>query len=61
MCPCHGGVYYQDGSRASGPPERGLFEYNYKIEGGHLMIEAGELPTLSTRASLREGSKGCQG
>ncbi len=27
MCPCHGGVYYSDGSRASGPPERGLFEY----------------------------------
>jgi Rieske Fe-S protein len=61
MCPCHGGVYYQDGSRASGPPERGLFEYQYKVEGGHLMIEAGQLPTLSTRASLREGSKGCQG
>src|SRR6202161_3974008 len=20
MCPCHGGAYYQDGSRASGPP-----------------------------------------
>ena len=27
MCPCHGGAYYADGSRASGPPERGLFEY----------------------------------
>jgi nitrite reductase/ring-hydroxylating ferredoxin subunit len=27
LCPCHGGAYYQDGSRASGPPERGLFEY----------------------------------
>ena len=27
MCPCHGGAYYEDGSRASGPPERGLFEY----------------------------------
>src|SRR5579863_9832827 len=27
MCPCHGGAYYRDGSRASGPPERGLFEY----------------------------------
>ena len=26
MCPCHGGVYYEDGSRASGPPPRGLFE-----------------------------------
>jgi menaquinol-cytochrome c reductase iron-sulfur subunit len=25
MCPCHGGAYYEDGSRASGPPERGLF------------------------------------
>ncbi|HSY11410.1 MAG TPA: Rieske (2Fe-2S) protein [Verrucomicrobiae bacterium] len=61
MCPCHGGVYYQDGGRASGPPERGLFEYKYKVEGGHLMIEAGQLPTLSTTASLREGSKGCQG
>ena len=48
MCPCHGGVYYQDGSRASGPPERGLFEYKYKVDGGHLMIEAGELPTFST-------------
>ena len=61
MCPCHGGVYYQDGSRASGPPPRGLFEYPYKVEGGRLMIEAGQLPTLSTSASLRTRSKGCQG
>ena len=45
MCPCHGGAYYQDGSRASGPPERGLFEYPYKIDNGLLTIEAGELPT----------------
>jgi Rieske Fe-S protein len=45
MCPCHGGAYYRDGSRASGPPERGLFEYPYKIENGELNIEAGQLPT----------------
>jgi len=45
MCPCHGGVYYEDGARASGPPERGLFEYAYKIEEGKLYIKAGELPT----------------
>jgi menaquinol-cytochrome c reductase iron-sulfur subunit len=45
MCPCHGGAYYQDGSRASGPPERGLFEYQYKIEEGKLFIKAGEMPT----------------
>jgi menaquinol-cytochrome c reductase iron-sulfur subunit len=45
MCPCHGGAYYRDGSRASGPPERGLFEYSYKIENGVLAINAGQLPT----------------
>jgi Rieske Fe-S protein len=45
MCPCHGGAYYRDGSRASGPPERGLFEYPYKIENGVLTINAGQLPT----------------
>ena len=47
MCPCHGGVYYADGSRASGPPERGLFQYPYRVENDRLMIEAGHLPTLA--------------
>jgi Rieske Fe-S protein len=50
MCPCHGGVYYADGSRASGPPERGMFEYKYRIVGDELQISAGQLPTLSTEA-----------
>jgi menaquinol-cytochrome c reductase iron-sulfur subunit len=45
MCPCHGGAYYRDGSRASGPPERGLFEYPYKVKDGLITIQAGELPT----------------
>jgi Rieske Fe-S protein len=45
MCPCHGGAYYRDGSRASGPPERGLFEYPIKIQNGAITIHAGELPT----------------
>jgi nitrite reductase/ring-hydroxylating ferredoxin subunit len=45
MCPCHGGVYYEDGSRASGPPERGLFQYPFKILEGNLQIQAGEMPT----------------
>ena len=47
MCPCHGGVYYEDGSRASGPPPRGLYEYEFKIKDGQLLVRAGELPTLS--------------
>jgi Rieske Fe-S protein len=61
MCPCHGGVYYADGSRASGPPERGLFEYRWKVQRGELLIEAGELPTPGGRglASLVARSPRC--
>jgi Rieske Fe-S protein len=47
MCPCHGGVYYADGSRASGPPPRGLYQYEHKVEAGQLWVRGGELPTLS--------------
>jgi menaquinol-cytochrome c reductase iron-sulfur subunit len=52
LCPCHGGAYYADGSRASGPPERGLFEYEHKVEGDTLMISAGKMPTLANDASI---------
>jgi menaquinol-cytochrome c reductase iron-sulfur subunit len=55
MCPCHGGAYYQDGSRASGPPERGLFQYPYKIEQGKLLIKAGEMPTPGRAANTKHG------
>jgi menaquinol-cytochrome c reductase iron-sulfur subunit len=51
MCPCHGGVYYSDGSRASGPPERGLFEYGWKIEQGELHIKTGDMPTPGAPAA----------
>jgi Rieske Fe-S protein len=47
MCPCHGGAYYADGARASGPPPRGLFKYDFKIEGGELLIKGGQIPTLA--------------
>ncbi|MGH9715566.1 MAG: ubiquinol-cytochrome c reductase iron-sulfur subunit [Candidatus Acidiferrales bacterium] len=49
MCPCHGGVYYADGSVAAGPPPRGLFKYPNKLQEGELLILAGQLPTLSTK------------
>ena len=52
MCPCHGGAYYRDGSRASGPPERGLFEYAAKVQDGLVTIQAGELPTPGATAAL---------
>jgi Rieske Fe-S protein len=59
MCPCHGGAYYADGTRASGPPERGLFEYPYKVDGGKLLIRAGELPTPGPSAAINSERPPC--
>jgi Rieske Fe-S protein len=66
MCPCHGGAYYADGARASGPPERGLFTYDTKIVNGELQIDAGQMPTLSNTAKLvqiqnAQGGSPCAG
>jgi len=47
LCPCHGGAYYEDGTRAAGPPPRGLFQYDHKIEKGQLWVKGGQMPTLS--------------
>ena len=59
LCPCHGGVYYRDGSRASGPPERGLFEYPYKVENGMVTIHAGELPTPGSTVAMAGERRPC--
>lgn len=47
LCPCHGGAYYEDGARAAGPPPRGLYQYDHKIDAGQLWVKGGEMPTLS--------------
>jgi Rieske Fe-S protein len=46
MCPCHGGVYYADGERASGPPPRGLYHCVWRVRRGQLEIQAPHYPTL---------------
>lgn len=46
MCPCHGGVYYATGERASGPPPRGLFHCVSRVRDGKLEIQAPHYPTL---------------
>ena len=50
MCPCHGGVYYANGERASGPPPRGLFRCVYRVkragEALQLEVRAPHYPTL---------------
>jgi Rieske Fe-S protein len=46
MCPCHGGVYYADGAHASGPPPRGMFRCDWRVEDGKLQVRAPHYPTL---------------
>ncbi len=46
LCPCHGGVYYADGSHASGPPPRGLYHCVWRVRRGQLQIQAPHYPTL---------------
>jgi menaquinol-cytochrome c reductase iron-sulfur subunit len=46
MCPCHGGVYYENGERASGPPTRSLFHCVWRVRAGQLEVQAPHLPTL---------------
>jgi len=48
LCPCHGGAFYADGAHAAGPPPRGLYVYEHKVENGELQIKAGNLPTLAS-------------
>ena len=46
MCPCHGGVYYSNGAHASGPPPRGLYHCDWRVQNGKLEVRAPHYPTL---------------
>lgn len=46
LCPCHGGVFYADGSVAGGPPQRPLFEREWQVAGDRLMVRQQALPTV---------------
>ena len=48
LCPCHGGVYYKDGSVAAGPPPRPLFRYDVRIENGEVKINSVVVPISTT-------------
>jgi menaquinol-cytochrome c reductase iron-sulfur subunit len=44
MCPCHGGVYYEDGSVAAGPPPHGLTRYPVRVRDGAVEIHTEPIP-----------------
>lgn len=47
MCPCHGGVYYKDGSVAAGPPPHALQQYPVRAQGDRVQIEWQPLPNVA--------------
>ncbi len=56
MCPCHGGVYYEDGERASGPPPRGMFPCVWRVhKDGALEVQAPHYPSMQD--TLRKPAK----
>jgi Rieske Fe-S protein len=50
-CPCHGGEFYADGSRASGPPPRGLYHCVWRTRDGQLEIRPPHYFTLQSAES----------
>ncbi|MBV6433788.1 MAG: Cytochrome b6-f complex iron-sulfur subunit [Bryobacteraceae bacterium] len=44
MCPCHGGVFYKDGTVASGPPPKPLATYPVRLRDGNVEILTTGLP-----------------
>ena len=48
MCPCHGGVYYKDGSVAAGPPPKPLVRYQVRVENGEVRMNPVVVPISTT-------------
>jgi menaquinol-cytochrome c reductase iron-sulfur subunit len=44
MCPCHGGVYNQDGTVAAGPPPHPLPQYAVRVNEGQVEIRTDPIP-----------------
>jgi menaquinol-cytochrome c reductase iron-sulfur subunit len=44
LCPCHGGVYYADGSVSAGPPPEPLPTYPVRVRAGRVEIQTSPIP-----------------
>jgi menaquinol-cytochrome c reductase iron-sulfur subunit len=44
MCPCHGGVYYKDGTVAAGPPPKPLIRYQVRVVNDEVQLKAAAIP-----------------
>jgi len=44
ICPCHGSVYYEDGTVAAGPAPYSLQRFQVRVRGGQVELENRPLP-----------------
>jgi menaquinol-cytochrome c reductase iron-sulfur subunit len=44
LCPCHGGVYYADGTVSAGPPPKRLPTYPVRVRAGQVEIQTSPIP-----------------
>jgi menaquinol-cytochrome c reductase iron-sulfur subunit len=46
LCPCHGGVYYPDGTVSAGPPPKPLPQYPVRVHDGQVEILTSPIPIV---------------
>ena len=44
LCPCHGGIFAQDGQRLAGPPRTPMVRYSHRVREGLLEIDIASVP-----------------
>lgn len=57
LCPCHGGVYYADGTVAGGPPPEPLISFAVRVQGSEVQVLTRPV-TFSQRAASRAAGGG---
>jgi menaquinol-cytochrome c reductase iron-sulfur subunit len=50
LCPCHGGVFYRDGTVAAGPPAAPLTRYPVRVVNGEIQIQTKPLPIVAGKS-----------
>lgn len=48
MCPCHGGVFYSDGSVAAGPPPEPLAQLQVRVRNGDVEVRTAGVPVTGS-------------
>lgn len=44
FCPCHGGIFSQDGKRLAGPPKGPMYRYAHRVRNEVLEIDTSSIP-----------------